>query len=113
VVGSAYTSVSFIRTLRKAWEAHTKPLIIGFITVSTLIFLAVGRPVTVLILVGAVNGLILPFGLLAMLLATSRPELMQGYRHPRLLFAAAGLVALAMTGAGVYAMVTEVPKLWK
>ena len=105
VVGSAYTSVSFVRTLRAGWEARTTPLIVGFITVSTLIFLAVGRPVPVLIAVGALNGLILPFGLTAMLVAGRRAELMRGYRHPIGLTIAGALVALAMTAMGGYTIV--------
>lgn len=113
VVGSAYTSVSFVRTLRPAWESRTVPLILGFITLSTAIFLLVGRPVTILILVGALNGLILPFGLGAMLLAAQRKDLLGDYRHPAVLSAAALLVALAMTAAGGYALVTEVPKLFR
>jgi Mn2+/Fe2+ NRAMP family transporter len=113
VVGSAYTSVSFIRTLRPAWESRTAPLIVAFITLSTAIFLSVGRPVAILILVGALNGLILPFGLAAMLLASRRAVLMHGYRHPRTLTLAAALVAVAMTGMGIYAMATELPKLFR
>ena len=34
IVGSAYTSVSFIRTLRAGWERHGAALIIAFIAVS-------------------------------------------------------------------------------
>jgi Mn2+/Fe2+ NRAMP family transporter len=113
VVGSAYTSVSFVRTLRAGWESRSVPLIVGFIVISTLIFLLVGRPVTILILVGALNGLILPFGLGAMLLASRRTDLLGEYRHPRLLSLAAALVALAMTVAGGYALTTELPKLFQ
>jgi Mn2+/Fe2+ NRAMP family transporter len=101
VVGSAYTSVSFVRTLRPAWERRTRPLILGFIAVSTVIFLLVGRPVAVLIAVGALNGLILPFGLGAMLVAANRPALLPGYRHPRWLISAGAIVAIAMAVMGV------------
>lgn len=111
VVGSAYTSVTFIRTLRPTWERHSTTLIIGFIAVSTAVFLAVGRPVTILILVGALNGLILPVGLGAMLVASRRPELLHGYRHPPALAAAGGVVALAMAVLGVYTLVTQIPPL--
>jgi Mn2+/Fe2+ NRAMP family transporter len=100
VVGSAYTSVSFVRTLRPAWERRTRPLILGFIAVSTAIFLLVGRPVAVLIAVGALNGLILPFGLGAMLVAANRPALLPDYTHPRLLTALGAIVALAMAVLG-------------
>ena len=92
VVGSAYTSVSFVRTLlpaaRRADPRSTSAMIVGFIVISTAIFLAIGRPVTVLIAVGALNAFVLPIGLGAMLLASRRADLMQGYRHPPLLAAA-------------------------
>lgn len=111
VVGSAYTSVSFIRTLRPSWERHGNPLIIGFIAVSTVIFLSVGRPVAVLIAVGALNGLILPVGLGAMLVASRRPQLLNGYRHPAALTAAGVVVAVVMAAMGLYTLVTQVPIL--
>jgi Mn2+/Fe2+ NRAMP family transporter len=79
--------------------------------VSTAVFLAVGRPVTILILVGALNGLILPVGLGAMLVASTRATLLNGYRHPRLLAGAGALVALGMAALGVYTLVTQVPLL--
>jgi Mn2+/Fe2+ NRAMP family transporter len=113
VVGSAYTSVSFIRTLRPAWGRLTSPITIGFIVLSTVIFLAVGRPVTILIAVGAINALILPVGLGAMLVAARRAELMNGYRHPGGLTLAAVAVALIMSGLGGYTVVTQLPGLFR
>ncbi len=104
IVGSAYTSVSFIRTLRAGWEKKSRELIVGFIALSTVVFLLVGRPVSVLIAVGALNGLILPFGLGAVLIAAHREQLMNGYRHPRLLTLAGALVALGMAGMGAYTL---------
>jgi Mn2+/Fe2+ NRAMP family transporter len=111
VVGSAYTSVTFVRTLRTGWERHTSALIVGFIALSTAIFLTVGRPVAVLIAVGALNGLILPVSLGAMLVASRRPDLLNGYRHPPLLTAAGAVVALTMAALGGYTLVTEIPPL--
>lgn len=111
VVGSAYTSVSFLRTLLVASgrdpAQSTSGMIIGFILVSTAVFLAVGRPVSILIVVGAINAFVLPIGLTAMLLASRRADLMQGYRHPPLLFAAGALVAILMAGLGVYTVATQ------
>ena len=112
VVGSAYTSVSFVRTLlpapRRDDPKSTRVMILGFIVVSTAVFLAIGRPVTVLIAVGALNAFVLPIGLGAMLLASRRADLMQGYRHPPLLAAAGGAVALLMAALGVYTVITQI-----
>jgi Mn2+/Fe2+ NRAMP family transporter len=113
VVGSAYTSVSFIRTLRPGWERHRTALTIGFIAVSAVIFLLVGRPVRVLILVGALNGLILPVSLGAMLIASRRPALLNGYRHPAALTAAGAVVAAVMAGLGIYTIATQIPAFFK
>jgi Mn2+/Fe2+ NRAMP family transporter len=111
VVGSAYTSVSFLRTVRPAWERRQAALIVGFIVVSTAVFLAIGRPVAVLIAVGALNGLILPVGLGAMLIASRDRARLNGYAHPRTLWMAGAVVAIAMAALGVYTLVTEIPKL--
>ena len=112
VVGSAYTSVSFLRSTSRWIAAHQRATIVGFIVVSTVVFAAIGRPVRVLILVGALNGLILPVGLGVMLVAAHRRSLVGDYRHPRWLTAMGAIVALAMAAMGVQAMVTELPKLW-
>ena len=82
-------------------------MIVGFIVISTAIFLVIGRPVTVLIAVGALNAFVLPIGLGTMLLASRRADLMQGYRHPPLLAAAGGTVALLMAVLGVYTIITQ------
>lgn len=113
VVGSAFTSVSFIRTLRAGWADRTNWLITGFITVSTLVFLAVGRPVAVLVLVGALNGFILPLGLGAMLVASRRPALLNGARHPAWLTAAGWVVAVAMGVLGARTLVKDMPGLFQ
>ncbi len=111
VVGSAYTSVTFVRTLKAGWERHTTAMIVGFIVVSTAVFVTIGRPVAVLIVVGALNGLILPVSLGAMLVASQRPALLNGYAHPVWLTAAGAAVAIAMAVMGGYTLVTEIPTL--
>jgi Mn2+/Fe2+ NRAMP family transporter len=112
IVGSAYTSISFVHTLRAGWERHRPTLTIAFIGLSAAVFLFVGRPVRVLILVGALNALILPLSLGAMLVASRRPALLGGYRHSPLLVAAGGVVALVMAILGGYTIVAQVPLLW-
>ncbi|HEX4934516.1 MAG TPA: NRAMP family divalent metal transporter, partial [Gemmatimonadaceae bacterium] len=51
VVGAAYTSVSFLRSVNSTVDRRPEVVIIAFITISTLIFLLVGRPVKTLVLV--------------------------------------------------------------
>ena len=72
VVGSAFTSVSFVGRMGGPADGRRTGLIVWFIVFSTGVFLVVGRPVSILLLVGALNGLILPIGLGAMLVATTR-----------------------------------------
>jgi Mn2+/Fe2+ NRAMP family transporter len=86
---------------------------VGFIAVSTLVFLTVGRPVSVLVAAGALNGLILPVSLGVMLLVTRRPALVGEYRHPRWLLGAGIAVVAAMTIMGTRTLVTELPRLFQ
>ncbi len=84
VVGAAYTSVSFLKSLHPALLANERQLTIMFILVSTLTFTIIGKPVTVLVLAGAVNGLILPLALTIMLIAAHKQRIVgTHYRHPR------------------------------
>jgi Mn2+/Fe2+ NRAMP family transporter len=112
VVGSSYTSISFLRSLGPAAERHWPRLVVAFIVLSTVIFLAVGRPVKVLIVVGALNGLILPISLGVMLAVSRSPRTVGSYRHPRWLVATGVIVVLAMLALGLWTMLTQVPKLF-
>ncbi|MBS1558207.1 MAG: divalent metal cation transporter [Bacteroidetes bacterium] len=96
VVGSAFTSVSFIRHYHQITEKYFRQIIIGFILFSTVIFLIVGEPVKLLIAAGAINGLILPFSLAIILLASFRNELLGGYKHPRWLIVMGAIVVIVM-----------------
>jgi Mn2+/Fe2+ NRAMP family transporter len=113
VVGSAYTSVSFLRSLSPALERHWRAAIIAFIVVSTLVFLVVGRPVKVLVAVGALNALILPLSLGAMLVAARKRTIVGDYRHPAWLLATGVVVALAMAAMGGYSLINDLPRLWR
>ncbi len=112
VVGSAYTSVSFLRSLHLRIDHQWRRVTIGFILLSTLVFILVGRPVKTLVAVGALNALILPLSLGAMLAASGRRSLMGGYRHPRWLILTGVVVALAMAAMGTFTVVSELPRLW-
>jgi Mn2+/Fe2+ NRAMP family transporter len=113
VIGAAYTSVSFLRTFSPVLERNHRWLIIGFILLSTLIFIAIGRPVRVLILAGALNGLILPLALGTMLAAAYRKKIVGDYRHPVWMTLYGALVVLVMTYMGGHTLAVELPKLLK
>jgi len=112
VVGSAYTSVSFLRTLSSTVAKHHQMAIISFIVLSTGIFLTVGRPVQLLILAGSLNGLILPITLGTILIAASRPAIVGAYRHPKWLLYSGYVVVLLALIAG-YQSLRGIALLWK
>lgn len=113
VAGSAYTSVSFVRAFSRAIERRQNWVVAGFIVASTVVFLAVGRPVRLLILAGAVNGLILPVALGIMLLAAYRRNIVGDYRHPLWMTIAGMVVVAVMTAMGGYTLCTELPRLFQ
>ncbi|MDY2985242.1 MAG: NRAMP family divalent metal transporter [Synergistes jonesii] len=97
VVGASYTSISFLRTLFKQVETKRQYWIIAFICISTAIFSTVGRPVSLLILAGSLNGLILPVSLGTVLFAAYNKKIIGGsYRHPMIL-TVCGWIMVAFT----------------
>lgn len=111
VVGSAYTSVSFLRGLLPRAEERWSWLVIGFIVLSTAVFVTVGRPVKVLIFVGALNGLILPVSLGTMLIASRLRSVVGDYRHSLVLTVGGALVTAAMAWLSVMTLWNELPAL--
>ncbi len=112
VVGAAYTSVSFIRTFSGFLEKYHKWLIIAFIAVSTLVFAAVGQPVKILILVGSLNGLILPISLGVMLIAAHQKKIVGNYKHPVWMTVFGIIIVISMAYLGVYSLFNGIPKLF-
>jgi Mn2+/Fe2+ NRAMP family transporter len=112
VIGASYTSVSFLRSTVTAVDRSPRVAIVLFAIASALIFLLVGQPVRLLILAGAVNGLILPVALTVMLVAAHRRSIVGAYRHPVPLTVAGGLTALLMAGLGAYTLARELPRLF-
>ena len=104
VVGASYTSVSFLRSLAAPIERRQRTAIVAFIVVSTAVFLGVGRPVQVLVLVGALNGLVLPVALGVMLVAAHRRAIVGSYRHPLWLTIFGAAVTMAVAALGVDAL---------
>lgn len=95
VVGSAYTSVSFLQFSNRSSTSSQKWLT-TFVVLSLLIFIFWGKPVTVLLLAGAVNGFILPVALGIILLAAKQKKIMGTYQHS-IILTGIGLVALIAT----------------
>jgi Mn2+/Fe2+ NRAMP family transporter len=110
VVGAAYTSVSFLKTFHASIETYSKYFIIGFIAFSTLIFLIVGRPITILVVAGTLNGFILPVALALILLASRKTKIVGDYRHPLILQIAGWFVVLIMTGFSIKTVFDEFMK---
>jgi Mn2+/Fe2+ NRAMP family transporter len=113
VIGAAYTSVSFIRTFSAGLDKHYRAVIIAFIIISTVVFAIVGRPVKILVLVGALNGLILPVTLGTLLVAAYKKKIVGDYKHPLWMTIFGVLVVVIMTYMGGYTLINELPKLFQ
>ena len=107
VVGAAFTSVSFLKTFHAKLEKNNNYLVIGFMLISTVIFLFVGQPVKLLVWAGTVNGFILPVGLSLILLASRNKQLTGDYRHPLWMQIAGWAVVLIMLGFSVSTVVSS------
>lgn len=82
VVGAAFTSVSFLKTLHPFIAKNERWFVVGFIAFSTLMMVIVGNAAQLLIIAGAVNGLILPISLSCMLAASRSKKIVGDYKHP-------------------------------
>ncbi|HEX7065751.1 MAG TPA: divalent metal cation transporter, partial [Bacillales bacterium] len=100
VIGAAYTSVSFLRSFHPAIEKYSNRFIIAFIVFSTLVFVLVGQPVKILIVVGSLNGLILPLTLGSVLVASRNKKIVGDYHHPTwmIVFGAVGVLLTIIAG---------------
>ena len=96
VVGAAFTSVSFLKTLHPFIAKNEKWFVVGFIAFSTGMMVILGGAATLLIIAGAVNGLILPISLGTMLAASKNKKIVGDYKHPTWLFGL-GLVVVAIS----------------
>ncbi|WP_077325390.1 NRAMP family divalent metal transporter [Virgibacillus siamensis] len=111
VIGAAYTSVTFMRSFHPAVEKYNNLFIIGFIVFSTLVFVLVGQPVKILVLVGSVNGLILPLTLGAILVASRKKKIVGDYQHPTWMIAL-GVLAVIVTVIAGYFSLQGIADIW-
>ncbi|WMJ83283.1 NRAMP family divalent metal transporter [Oscillospiraceae bacterium LTW-04] len=105
VIGAAFTSVSFLKTLHPFVAKNEKWFIVGFIAFSTLIMAILGGAKTLLVAAGSLNGLILPVTLGTMLLASRNKAIVgEDYKHPTWLIVSGALVVLLTGYVGIKAL---------
>ncbi len=104
VVGAAFTSVSFLKTLHPFIMKNEKWFVVGFIAFSTLMMVIVGNAAQLLIIAGAVNGLILPISLTCMLAASRSKKIVGDYKHPMWLTILGVVVVLISGYVGIKAV---------
>jgi Mn2+/Fe2+ NRAMP family transporter len=112
VIGASFTTVSFWKTLVPVVNRNEKIFISLFIILSTIIFAVVGQPVKLLILAGAVNGIILPLALAIMLIASHRSSLMHQYKHSVVLQIIGWVVVATMGWMGWITTQQNISKLF-
>lgn len=111
VIGAAYTSASFLKGFHPVFTKHNNIVVISFIVFSTIVFLLVGKPVKLLVLAGAFNGLILPITLTAILIASKNKRIVGDYKHPAWLLILGIIAVLATIGAG-FMSIQSLIDLW-
>jgi len=114
VIGAAYTSVSFLTSFARRVERQRNPLVIAFIVVSLIVLLVAGQtPAHLLVLAGALNGLILPVGVAVLLWVAWRRshDLLHGYRYPRWLLTIGVLVWMLTLYLG-WESLSGITELW-
>ncbi|WP_415625430.1 NRAMP family divalent metal transporter [Oenococcus sp.] len=109
-LGSTFTSTSFLDYAvsskgQSKYNQYRKWIIIGFIIVSTAIFYFIGSPAQVLVVVGTLNGFILPIALAILLLASTKEKIIGDYHHPRLLIYTGWLVVIFMAYASINTLI--------
>lgn len=113
VIGASYTSVSFLAGFSRRLEARRNLVVVAFIVFSAGVYLALGQaPVTLLVLAGALNGLILPVGFAVILwVAARRLDLLAGYLYPKWLLVV-GVLAWLLTLYLGYRSLGGIAELW-
>ncbi|GAJ97460.1 MULTISPECIES: NRAMP family divalent metal transporter [unclassified Geomicrobium] len=103
VIGVGYTSMSFLRSFHPVFEKYNSWFIAGFITISATIFILIGQPVQLLIIAGALNGMILPIILVTILVASRKKKIVGDYKHPTWLIIFGAITAVVTVGASIIA----------
>lgn len=113
VIGAAYTSASFLKTFHPLFEKYNNMVIVAFIAFSTFVYAFIGQPVTLLILAGSLNGLILPLTLGVILIAAYRKNIVgEDYKHPTWLTVLGVIAIFATLYLGIQSL-SGITALWQ
>lgn len=105
IIGAAYTSISFMKTLSTSIAKYENRFIVSFIALSTIAMAFIGKPALLLVLAGALNGIILPITLGVCLIASQNTKIMgANYKHPKILFFLGILVVIIAAYMGITSM---------
>lgn len=97
VVGATYTSLAFLKDLHPGFSKYKKTGVLVFIAVSLLINILFGKPVSLLVFAGYLNGFILPLGLTVVLVSLIKNKALSGLGISKALQGAAwGVVVLLL-----------------
>lgn len=111
VIGASYTTISFWKTLSPWVMRYEKHLMTLFILASTVIFVGIGKPVGLLVMAGAVNGLILPLALALILWSAMRKDPASSYQHPVWMTMVGWMIVALMSYMGYQALVEGFGKM--
>lgn len=113
IIGAAYTSVSFLKTFHPSIARNENWWIIGFIAFSTLVMVILGGAAKLLVLAGAVNGLILPISLGVCLIASKSKKVMgKDYKHPTWMLILGIIVVAVSAYVGIKTFSTNITQLF-
>ena len=113
IIGAAYTSVSFLKTFHPSISNNENWWIIGFIAFSTLVMVILGGAAKLLVLAGAVNGLILPISLGVCLIAAKNKRIMgKDYEHPTWMLILGIIVVVVSAYVGIKTFGTNIQNLF-
>jgi Mn2+/Fe2+ NRAMP family transporter len=112
-IGNSYTTTTFLESYLAPARRHFNRTVIVLIGLATIVFVAAGQtPQSMLVFAGAINGLVLPFGLaITLWVALRRRDLIEGYRYPRVLLGV-GIAAWLFTAYAAIESLTSIGSIF-
>ena len=107
VIGTSYTSYSFIKNTKIALLQNERKVITAFIVISTSLFVFLGKPKELLLMAGLVNGFILPFALSIMLIASRKLPALKQFKYPIWIEIMGWMVVAIMGSMSVLALLEQ------